>query len=479
MKVLNLILVTLFMIVCTLASGCIQTPQQNRGEIIPPVPDDSTHPAPDIPGEEEKITTSDLIGFVSPAVAYAREMGKEKAIAAFNDPNGQFVQGDLYIFAYDYNGFVLAEPFHPEIVGTDARNFTDRYGVPVTRNMAETARFGIGYVSCDNPNPKQDNALEPTLSVVADIDGTYYIGAGMYSSNGKVYPSVVIAPAIKKSTTDDLIAFVKSAVKYAQINGKEGAINEFRDANGQFVQGEMAIMAFDFNGTNLAGPPYSPELSENSINLINYHDPDSVATIREMRDLAKMGGGISYTVAKVSVNGSYVYVPKIDYAEPVDKSWWIFAGIINPDYSQIRYGNFTGVITRDRTRSELYDLVNSTVQYARIHGKENTLTGINNPGGQFVDGDLFIWAESFDGTILADPFLKDAIGKNFIDYTDPYGQKTTIVAINTIREGTGFSHAMFPDTAENGTKSIPKLVYMKAVDEEWWIGSGIYGVEVG
>jgi hypothetical protein len=30
----------------------------------------------------------------------------------------------------------------------------------------------------------------------------------------------------------------------------------------------------------------------------------------------------------------------------------------------------------------------------------------------------------------------------------------------------------------NGTSDVPKLIYMKTVDDTWWIGGGVYGVEV-
>jgi hypothetical protein len=56
--------------------------------------------------------------------------------------------------------------------------------------------------------------------------------------------------------------------------------------------------------------------------------------------------------------------------------------------------------------------------------------------------------------------------------------KTTRVGIDAMENGTGFSHALFPNTAMNGTADVPKLIYMKAVDDTWWIGSGVYGVEV-
>ena len=244
------------------------------------------------------------------------------------------------------------------------------------------------------------------------------------------------------------------------------------------LQGELVMMAFDYNGTNLAAPPYSPELTKYHINLVNYHDPDGVDTIRGMRDLAKGGGGFFYTVAKVNAMEKDAYVPKIDYAEPVDNEWWIFSGIIVPEYARVGTGNLTGIQLRYYTREELYERVNRAVAFAKANGKEKTLAEINNPKGQFVTGDLFVWASSSDGTLLADPFWKPMIGVNQWGYADRYGMKITQVGIQAMQNGTGFSHALFPNTAMNGTVDVHKLIYMKAVDDAWWIGSGIYGVEV-
>ena len=474
MRTRDLILLALVVSGCILAAGCTQ-PAQSPGSTSTPTP------APLVTARQApagNITTADLVAFVSRAVAYARENGKEKAIAVFNDPDGQFCTNGLYIFAEAYDGTALAEPYEHGIVGTNIRSLTDHYDVPIVKNLGETARYGMGYVSYAYRNPANNGTVEPKLSVVADVDGTYYVGAGMYSSAGAVYPSVVLPPQEKPLTRDDLVAYVKDAVAYAQKNGNAKAIATFNNPNGQFSQGKPAIMAFDFNGTALASPSYAREVAEHHINLINYHDPDGVATIREMRDIARDGGGVSYTGAKVSAGGRDIYVPKIDYAEPVDGTWWLFSGIYAPDYARLGSGNLSGTQIRNHTRAELYTLVNRTVTYALANGRERTLAEINNPAGQFTNGDLFVWAESFDGTILADPYWKSGIGQNFMNYTDPYGQKTTAVAIDTIRNGTGFSHAMFPDTAVNSTRSIPKLVYMKAVDDQWWIGSGIYGVEV-
>ena len=463
--------VLLVIIVCIVTAGCSQL----QGPI-------DSGQAPLIPAPTPKVsalgtTPADLTNLVNRAAAYARENGREKAIAAFNDLNGSFVQGEVYVFSEAYDGTALAEPFHHELVGTDVRNMTDRYGVPLFFNVVETTRYGIGFVSYDYPNPKNNNRIEPKLSIVSGVDGTYYVGAGTYEGSGIVYPSAALGPATRVYTVADLTGFVKQAVTYARANGKEKALEAFSDPKGQFADGELAIMAVDFNGTVIASS-LSPDIAKNHINLINYHDPDGVPTIREMRDLARNNGGYSYTVAAVTKDKKTYYAPKINYAEPVDSSYWIFSGIIIPEYEQLRAGNLTGVVVRNHTRTEMYDLVDSAVTYAKANGKEKTLAEINNPYGQFANNDLFVWAETFDGTILADPFWKDIIGKNQMNYTDPYGAKTTVVGINAIRNGTCFSHAMFPDTAANHTASVPKLVYMKPVDDTWWIGSGVYGVQV-
>jgi signal transduction histidine kinase len=483
MKSRYLLLAATSLIVAVLIAGCTGNVNPGTATTSPatpvPSPSGTVAPVTTLYASPAKIsTTPELVAFVANAAAYARENGKEKAISSFNDPNGTFISGNMHIFAIDYNGNVLADALEPGIVGTNILNMTDPFGTPLVQNLAETARFGRGYVSYSYPNAGRNQTVEPQIAVAEDVDGTYYVAAGMFASEGAIYPSVVLNTSGTHPGVDDLVAYVKSAVTYARANGKEKALQAFSDPKGQFVQGELVMMAFDYNGTNLAAPPYSPELTKYRINLLNYNDPDGVDTIRGMRDIAREGGGFFYTVANVKVNGKEVYMPKIDYAEPVDGDWWIFSGIIVPGYGRNGSGDLTGIQVRNRTRADLYDLVDQAVAFAKTTGRVKTLAEINNSNGQFVHGDLFVWAESSNGTLLADPFWKSGIGRNQIDYTDRYGMKTTRVGIEAMENGTGFSHALFPNTAANGTADVPKLIYMKAVDDTWWIGGGVYGVEV-
>ncbi len=62
----------------------------------------------------EKADRGDLAAFVKGAVAYTRENGKEKAVAAFNDPVGGVARGELAVMALDCNGTALASlPYAP------------------------------------------------------------------------------------------------------------------------------------------------------------------------------------------------------------------------------------------------------------------------------------------------------------------------------------------------------------------------------
>ena len=458
--------------VMALVAGCAQTPPASTTPGTTPAVTVLATPSAAI------TTSADLIAFVHRAASSARERGRVTTLAAVNAGNSPFVAGDVYIFAVDYNGTLLADPDEPGRIGTDISTLTDTFGVPAGKRLGETARFGIGLVSYDRPGPKNTSVTEPALAVVEDVDGAYYVAAGFSASGGDVFPSLVMNTTRAKADRGDLVAYVKGAVTYARENGKEKAVSTFNDPQGDFARGELAVMALDYNGTALASPPYAPEVAANRVNLLNYNDPDGVGTIRGMLDLARSGGGFLYTVAMVTVNGSDILVPKINYAEPVDDTWWLFAGVVDPAYAEVAAGNLTGIPLRQHTRAELHALVSRAVDNAETNGPARALAAIDDPAGPVVDGDLFVGAEGTNGTVLADPFWKEGIGQNFLDVTDQNGVKTTRVGIDAMRNGTGFSHALFKDTASNGTAPVPKLVYMKAVDDAWWIGGGVYGVDV-
>ncbi len=146
-------------------------------------------PAPASTGISPQVTyTSNetLVAFVDSAVAYAKTQGREKALAEFNNKNGSFIKGELYIYAYDFNGTTLAHPVNPESVGKLREGAN---GVFV-REMGAVIRNGSGYYRFVYINPLHNNTLESKLGYGAPIDGDWWLGSGVYEGPMNPAPTV-------------------------------------------------------------------------------------------------------------------------------------------------------------------------------------------------------------------------------------------------------------------------------------------------
>jgi cytochrome c len=86
-----------------------------------------------------------LVSFVESAVAYARDNGRDTALKQFSNKTGPFVRGDLYIYAYDFNGTNIAHPFKTAWIGQNKLNETDSNGVLYIRDLISVARAGRGF----------------------------------------------------------------------------------------------------------------------------------------------------------------------------------------------------------------------------------------------------------------------------------------------------------------------------------------------
>ena len=113
------------------------------------------------------------------AVAFMKKVGPEKAFAAFNDPKGKWIKGDLYVFAFDAKGVYKATGFRPERTGSDAWEMTDAAGLKVVQEIIKKAkRNGSGLVDYLWKNPSTGK-LENKTSYVVQV-GDYVVGAGFY-----------------------------------------------------------------------------------------------------------------------------------------------------------------------------------------------------------------------------------------------------------------------------------------------------------
>ena len=83
-------------------------------------------------------TPDQVRAFVQKAADYMRTEGREKALAAFNDPKGQFVDGDLYIVAQDAADgkfTMLAHGANKGLIGKPQVDTKDAEGKPFNRDV--------------------------------------------------------------------------------------------------------------------------------------------------------------------------------------------------------------------------------------------------------------------------------------------------------------------------------------------------------
>jgi hypothetical protein len=139
-------------------------------------------PAGDPAATADGPTQADVQAFVERAVAYAKANGKDKALASFTAPGGEFHDGELYIFAYDFSGTVIAHGGNPSLVGKNLIGMQDPNGVPVIKELVRLARSGAGWLYYTWPDPQRNNAEEPKLGYVERVDDTWFLGSGTYGS---------------------------------------------------------------------------------------------------------------------------------------------------------------------------------------------------------------------------------------------------------------------------------------------------------
>jgi cytochrome c len=167
-KPLFSILCVFFISLFLVSAGCTQTPPA----AIPPVPERTG-----IPPQAPAISNETLVAFVNSAAAYVKTHGTEKSLAEFNNPNGSFVRGELYIYAYAFNGTTLAHPVNPEAVGKVREGAS---GVFV-REMGNVVRNGNGFYRFTYINPEHNRTLESKLGYGVKTDEDWWLGSGVYT----------------------------------------------------------------------------------------------------------------------------------------------------------------------------------------------------------------------------------------------------------------------------------------------------------
>ena len=185
-----------------MSAGCIQFPAPGQapalavatpGETFFPVATTAASPV---------VTKEEMVDFVKEAVAYAKQNGKEKALAEFSSKNGSFFRGVLYIYAYDINGTAIAHPVNPEMIGVSRVNETDAEGNLFVQVLRQAAINGTGFSTYYYINPVHNNSIEKKLGYAMSVDATWWLGSGIYlGPAGTPVTSINETPSVRNTTT--------------------------------------------------------------------------------------------------------------------------------------------------------------------------------------------------------------------------------------------------------------------------------------
>jgi len=133
-------------------------------------------------GAQGKLGTRDeAVAMVKKAGAYLNKNGRDKAIAAFNDPKGEFVAGDLYVIMMSMNGdgIALAHGQNPKIVGKNILDMRAGEVYPIREfyKLANSAA-GNGWFGYRWPNSVTQKVEDKHTYV--ERFGDYFIAVGAY-----------------------------------------------------------------------------------------------------------------------------------------------------------------------------------------------------------------------------------------------------------------------------------------------------------
>lgn len=112
------------------------------------------------------------------AVMVYRE-GPERVLREISVPDGAFVDSELYVFAYDLNGVMLAHPKNPKLVGKGMSDVPDLDGKMFRREIIGLARYpGSGWVNYRYKNPVS-NRIESKTTWIRRV-GNMILCCGVY-----------------------------------------------------------------------------------------------------------------------------------------------------------------------------------------------------------------------------------------------------------------------------------------------------------
>ena len=108
--------------------------------------------------------------------------GEEAVLAAISDPEGPFIDGDLYLFAGLVSSVIMtAHPYAPQMLNTDLSDYQDEHGNFFFAEFVSVASdAGAGWIEYWWPKPGAEEASRKMTYIMKVAGKNLYIGCGYY-----------------------------------------------------------------------------------------------------------------------------------------------------------------------------------------------------------------------------------------------------------------------------------------------------------
>jgi signal transduction histidine kinase len=111
-------------------------------------------------------------------------VGIQQATQDFHDPDGRFVDRDLYLFVFERGGIYTVFGSDPQRVGMNMKDSPGLDGADILRQCLEAADAGGGWVEYDHVQFKTGETHSKASFISPLSDGTL-IGCGTYLNRRK------------------------------------------------------------------------------------------------------------------------------------------------------------------------------------------------------------------------------------------------------------------------------------------------------
>ena len=374
------------------------------------------------------------VGLVKGAVAlFDRVVSEgrpvEEAFSTMSYPlSKRFVIGDLYLYALDFNGIMVAQGDRPGLIGHNAWMSKDSTGKFVNQEIVKKLKetdegVWIEYTS--------KNTIKRTYAekVKDKEENFYFIACGYYPDAGR----------------KEVKNLVGRGYQFMKAHGKSQAAKEFTSKRiNTFRYGDLYLFVFDMKGLCIAHGGNEEYVGYNKWDL---KDEDGNYFIREFIEKAKTGNGWVNYKSQNSFESAYV--------EGID---------LGIDRFFIGCGLFP--VSKSETMTLL---VKSASSYLKHHSQEEAFRALVERDGSFVRGDLFVFAFNETGICYAYGDDFDLIWRNLLDWKDDNGKPFVKIMINTVKRG--------PSKVLYQLNDAPVVAYVEQVENDgkkFTIGSSFF-----